>query len=79
MKSRNVWITGCKHQSNNLVIYCLFENLETNEFNIHSLGKSQTGLLGLGEGVQEASHVFQKDRVWYPVEKEEQKKLEEKL
>ena len=37
------------------MIYCLFENTEVNQLELHSIGKNQGGgLLGLGENTQEA-------------------------
>jgi len=54
LRAKNVWISRCKSQ-NNFVVYCSFENTETGELELHSIGKNQGGgLLGLGENVQEA-------------------------
>lgn len=74
MKAKKVWVTGCKHFANNFIIYCLFENLETGELELYSLGKSQYGQLGLGqgEGKQEALS-FKKLEFGIPIEKEKPK------
>lgn len=51
--AHKVWISRCKKNSN-FVVYCLFENMKTKDLELHSLGKYKRGLLGLGEGVEEA-------------------------
>ena len=49
-----MWISRCKGRSN-FVIYVLFENTETKDLELYSIGKNQAGgLLGLGEEKQEA-------------------------
>ena len=52
--AQNVWISKCKAQ-NNYVICCLFKNKQNDELELYSIGRNQgSGLLGLGENVQEA-------------------------
>jgi len=54
LKAQRVWISRCKGRGN-FVIYCLFMNTETEELEIHSLGKNAGGgLLGLGDSTVEA-------------------------
>lgn len=69
LKAKNVWISKCNKAQSNFVIYCLFENTESGELELHSIGRNQGGgLLGLGENVTEALS-FKKISFGLPAEK----------
>jgi len=52
--AHRVWISKCKGRAN-YVVYALFENTESHELELYSIGKNQAGgLLGLGENKHEA-------------------------
>jgi hypothetical protein len=70
LKAKNVWISKSNKAQSNYVIYCLFENTESGELEIYSIGRNQGGgLLGLGESVSEALS-FKKISFNLPAEKE---------
>jgi hypothetical protein len=57
VKALKVWVSRVegKHSTQSTVVLGLFQNIESREFELRTLGKSNKGLLGLGKDVQISS------------------------